>query len=45
MKKFIITVRHFNYEENWATTNNYQTAVKFALEAILANKGKQVRIQ
>ena len=45
MKKFIIVVRHINYEEKWATTNNYQTAVKYALEAIIANKGRIVKIQ
>jgi len=44
MKKFIIIVRHFNYEEKWATTNNYKTAFSFAIEAILANKGKIVKI-
>ncbi len=45
MRKFIITVRQNNYEEKWATTNNYQTAVRYALEAILANKGRIVKIQ
>ena len=45
MKQFIITVRHINYEEKWATTGNFATAIQYALEAILANKGKVVKIQ
>ncbi len=44
MKKFIIIVRHINYEEMWATTNNFKQAVKFTLEAITENKGKTVKI-
>jgi len=45
MKQYIITVRHNNYEEKWATTKNFTTAIKYALEAILTNKGKVVKIQ
>ncbi|MCF6366171.1 MAG: hypothetical protein L3J35_08215 [Bacteroidales bacterium] len=45
MKKFIIIVRQFNYEERRATTNEYKIAVRYALEAILANKGKSVKIK
>lgn len=45
MKRFVIIIRHLNYEENWATTNDHKTAVKYAIEAILANRGKVVQIQ
>jgi len=45
MKNFVITVRHTNFEEEWATASNYKTAVKFAIEAILANNGKVVKIK
>ncbi len=45
MKKFVIIVRHANFEELWATTNNFTTALKYAIEAILSNKGKIVKIK
>ncbi len=45
MRKYIIVVRHHGYEENLATTNNYETAVEFALEALRDNKGKVVKIK
>ncbi len=45
MKQFVIIIRHLKYEEKFATTNNHKTAVKYAIEAILANRGKVVQIQ
>ena len=45
MKKFVIIVRHKNFEELWATTRNYKTALKYAIQAILENKGKTVQIR
>jgi len=45
MKKYLIIVRHLSYEEMWATTNDFKTAVKYAREAVAANKGKKVVIQ
>jgi len=44
MKKFLIIIQHFNYQERWATTNNKKTAIKYAIQAILDNKGKLVKI-
>lgn len=44
MKKYIVIVRHSNYEEKYATTNDYKTAVIYALEAVRENKGKVIKI-
>ena len=45
MKKYLIIVHHANYDELWATTNDYETAVKFAKEAETANEGELVEIK
>lgn len=45
MKKFVIIIRHANFEELWATTNNFKTALEYAVQAILENKGKVVKIK
>jgi hypothetical protein len=45
MKKYLIKVLHPEYEELWATTNDFNTAVKYAREAIIENEGKKVVIK
>ena len=45
MKKFVIIIRHANFEEMRATTGNFKTALKYAVQAILENKGKTVQIR
>ncbi len=45
MKKFVIIIRHANFEEMWATTGDFKTALKYAVQAILENKGKTVQIR
>jgi hypothetical protein len=44
LKKYLIIVVHLYYIEKWATTNNHSTALQFAVEAILENKGKKIII-
>ena len=45
MKKYLIIVHHRGYEELWATTNDFKTAVRYAREAIAENDGKKVVIR
>jgi len=44
MKKYTVVIRHSDYIEKYATTNDLITAVLFALEAFQENKGKVIKI-
>jgi hypothetical protein len=44
MKKYIVVVRHSGYIEKYATTNDFKTALLYALEAGLENIGKVIKI-
>jgi hypothetical protein len=45
MKKYLIIICRSNFEEKYATTNNYQIALKYALEAIIENEGAVIKIE
>lgn len=44
MKKYTVVIRHSDYIEKYATTNDFKTAVLYALEAFHENKGKVIKI-